>query len=285
MPAAVDLRLLRAAVFAAACVALAAAGHLSAGPGVAPAALLAGWLAVLAVTAPLAGRERGSLPAMAGLLAVCQILLHCLFALGRPDGGHAVDGTAAHGQQPAGPAQGALALAARLLCADHAAPLTTAEAEQVLRDAGLTPLPPGTAAASAAGPAHLLDRILQELRELADAPMLLGHLLAALAAGWLLRRGEAALWRLLRLSRSACTRAPLPLPRPLKVALTLARTLGMAGPLPEPVAGRPRRRAGTRCPAGTSLLAEAVTRRGPPFHVEPPHREPGHPVARLALAA
>jgi hypothetical protein len=77
------LRLLRAAVFTAVCVVLAAGGHsLASGRTVPVGALVCGWLAVFAVTAPLAGRER-SLPGIAALLAVGQIALHAVFSMGQ----------------------------------------------------------------------------------------------------------------------------------------------------------------------------------------------------------
>ena len=41
---------------------------------------------------------------------------------------------------------------------------------------------------------------MASLMSLPSLPMLLAHLLAALAAGWLLRRGDIALLRLVRLS-------------------------------------------------------------------------------------
>ncbi|MET2715961.1 hypothetical protein ABXV03_09505 [Streptomyces harbinensis] len=250
MCAGADLRLLRAAVFAAACTALAAAGHLGAGGPPLPAwTLLAAWAAVCAVCVPLAGRERRSLPALTAALAAGQLALHHLFSLGQfglpPHGGH--------GDGPGG----ALALAARLLCNDYAATLTEAEAAEIAHNAGLTPAAP--AAEAAAQAAH-------------SAPsgplMLAGHLLAALATGALLRRGDAALWQLVRLAaRVAAARLPWPL------AVHLARLLhGAIRPTPYlPGAARADRLpAGTKPP--TLLLAHSMHRRGPP-------------AAMLALAA
>src|SRR5258705_118739 len=64
-----DLRILRAAVFAAVCVVLAAAGHALASCATIPLWTLgAGFLTVFAVAAPLAGRER-SLPGIAAVAA------------------------------------------------------------------------------------------------------------------------------------------------------------------------------------------------------------------------
>ncbi|MFD9204507.1 hypothetical protein ACFWDP_40380, partial [Streptomyces anthocyanicus] len=67
-----DLRVLRAAVFTAVCVVLAAAGHSIASCATVPLwSLGVGFLAVFAVAAPLAGRER-SLPGITVLLATGQ---------------------------------------------------------------------------------------------------------------------------------------------------------------------------------------------------------------------
>ncbi|MEU2880748.1 hypothetical protein ABZ651_31990, partial [Streptomyces sp. NPDC007070] len=78
-----DLRLLRAAVFAAVCVVLAAAGHTLASCATVPLWTLAvGFLGSLVLVAPLAGRAR-SLPGIAALLALGQTVLHTLFGLGQ----------------------------------------------------------------------------------------------------------------------------------------------------------------------------------------------------------
>jgi hypothetical protein len=267
MRASADLRLLRAAVFAAACAALAAAGHLAvAGPGIALWALAAGWAAVFAVAAPLAGRERRSAPALAAALAMGQLALHCLYCLGQhsPHAPHG-DGSGDGGSG----GNGVLAQVARLLCNDHAATLTEPEARHIVTAAGLDPAtggghhatatpPPPPAADGLAG--HLADAVAS----LGSAPMLLGHLLAATAAAWLLRRGEAALWRLVRLS----TRAVAETAQALAFLLTaLRRALRLADRTPtsyEAVA-RPHRHARLGAPAVTgTVLPHDLTRRGPP---------------------
>ncbi len=101
---------------------------------------------------------------------------------------------------------------------------------------------------------------------LPSLPMLLGHLLAALALGWLLRRGEAALWRLVRLSAPAAREvAAQALVGALRGALTLVRAL-LAGPdtahddaLRAPVSY------GDDKPGPQHLaLHHSVVRRGPP---------------------
>ncbi|ONK12726.1 hypothetical protein [Streptomyces sp. MP131-18] len=256
MRAGADLRVLRAAVFAAACATLAAAGHVWAtGPVPPPAALAAGWAAAFALALPLAGRERRSVPAIAATLAAAQLALHALYCLGR----HA---PAAGGAEHGGGAGDAMALAARLLCNDHALALTEERAARIVDEAGLAPHP-----GAAPGAADAAAGLGEAFASLASAPMLLGHLLAALAAAWLLRRGEAALWRLIRLS----ARVSRPFLRLVRVLLR-----ALHAPRPCPPAPCPPRHRHHRLPAprGT-VIAAAVTRRGPP-----------HPAAHhLALAA
>ncbi|WP_129841407.1 hypothetical protein [Streptomyces sp. RFCAC02] len=231
MRAGADLRVLRAAVFAAACATLAAAGHLSAGGlGVSAWALAAGWAAAFLVALPLTGRERRSLPALAALLAAGQFLLHGLYSLGATGAGH-------HGG-------GAIAQAHRLLCNDHALALTERSATRIVAAAGLDPAAP---AADAGGAAHGL---------LPSGGMLAGHVLAALAAGWLLRRGEAALWRLVRLA----ARRPFTLGRVLFLARLLCADL-----LPGVPVVRPARTGHHATPATSGTpLPDVVIRRGPP---------------------
>ncbi|MGP3969818.1 hypothetical protein [Streptomyces sp. 6N223] len=301
MRARADLRLLRAAVFAAACAALAAAGHLAAaGPGIALWALAAGFAAVFLVAVPLAGRERRSLPAIAAALALGQLALHCLYCLGQhgaapPDPGAATGPASATGAPGhdggTHDGGGVLGIAARLLCNDHAAGLTGEKAARIVAASGLDPATgPGVAAPAAtavtgpvpvahhggavADPGGLADAVAS----LGSAPMLLGHLLAATAAAWLLRRGEAALWRLVRLSapvaRAVAEAVAFVLTAMLR-ALRRALRLAAGTPAYAPVA-RPPNHADHATPATTGVvLPHALTRRGPP---------PGDPHEQLTLA-
>ncbi|MDK1474976.1 hypothetical protein QNO07_16390 [Streptomyces sp. 549] len=250
-----DLRMLRAAVFTAVCVALSAAGHvLAAGATVPWWSVAAAVAVVFAVAAPLAGRER-TLPGIAAALAAGQTALHFLFA------------TAQTGPAPA-PAEdrgGLLALARSLVCNDRAATMTEAEAHRVVTDAGLSgsvvhgghTLPAGDGTSAAA----CLEAVVRTALAMASGPMLLGHVLAALGAGWLLRRGEAALWRLVRLSAAACGEL---LPAALRTALALACALHRG----TSAADLPTVRGGV----GTDRVAlpttgappSSVSRRGPP---------------------
>ncbi|MDX3325503.1 hypothetical protein PV405_12630 [Streptomyces sp. ME02-6979-3A] len=259
------MRLLRTAVFTAVCVVLAAAGHgFAAGAGVPGWTLLAGFAGVFAVAALLAGRERTLLPITAGL-AAGQVALHVLFGLGRH--------TAA---VPAGTGEDSLIrFAAGLVCGAGPAQLSAGEAHRIVTTAGLDPatvaqghthLASGAAAApdaaSAAGPS-VLDTLMSGMPSLS---MFLGHLLAALATGWLLRRGEIALFRLARLSaqggRQLAAAARL---RALRAAMALVRAL-RAGLPGRPTTGpRPLRSAvDAPAPATGDPLQHMVIRRGPP---------------------
>jgi hypothetical protein len=263
MRAGVDLRLLRAAVFAAVCATLAAAGHLAAaGPGIALWALAIGWAAVFAVAAPLAGRERRSTPAIAAALAAGQFALHLLYCLGQ----QATTNTAAATTTTTTRSDGnVLALAEKLLCGDHAARLTGAEAQRIVAAAGIDPTEPAGHGAHTSHTASGADCLGDAVASLAATPMLLGHLLAAIAAAWLLRRGETALWRAVRLSARWSAEALSFLQtflRSLLRALRLARAPHGAPPPPAPVARPPR--AGEHPTATAFLLPHAVTRRGPP---------------------
>jgi hypothetical protein len=252
------MRLLRAAVFTAVCVVLAAAGHtLASGAPVPVWSLVFGWLAVLAVVAPLAGRER-TLPGIAAALAAGQLALHTVFGAGQMCATQSLTPSSDNGG-------GLLSLAARLVCDGHGAQLTAQSARQIVINAGIDPngplsMPdmPGMAPQSG-GHAHLATTALP----ICSLPMLLGHLLAAVVAGWLLRRGEAALWRLVRLSvRGAAELAEL---SPAVVRRAHALLSVLAGWAP---AARPRRirRTGDAGRAGyrTVLLRHSVARRGPP---------------------
>jgi hypothetical protein len=240
-------RLLRAAVFTAVCVALSAAGHaLASCEGIPFRALAAGFLAVFAVSAALAGRRR-SLPAVTATLAGGQLALHSLFGLGQ-HGASAAAGAS-------GPEATLAALAARLICGGNTVPLSPARAREVLDAAGIGPV----AAAARAHADHAAAAASEPATALLSPPMLLGHLLAALAAGWLLHRGDAALGRLLRLSGEGS------LVRPLRAALAYVHILraGLPGAPPR-LPGRQRYDRSPPGSPGREALQHAVIRRGPP---------------------
>ncbi|WP_369200283.1 hypothetical protein [Streptomyces sp. PU-14G] len=284
MTAGADLRLLRAAVFAAACVTVSAAGHILAAGTMVPLGPLAlGFGCVFALAVALAGRER-SLPGIAGLLTLGQFALHVLFSFGSMGAGGSAQ--TASGTQPgsSGGPGGVRALAGKLLCNHSGAGMSEADARRIVSRAGLDPDAAASAAAGSGSAGHSAhhaahaassvpfpDTPLDCLRDAAraavgmfDAPMLLGHLCAGLLLGWLLRRGEAALWRLVRLSADAAAAAD-----ELVAALALRRALAYvralhAGLLPgtpvRSVLSRPR---DERAPRSVTL-DHTVHRRGPP---------------------
>ncbi|MER5861873.1 hypothetical protein [Kitasatospora sp. NPDC002040] len=237
--AAWDLRLARAVPFALVCTLVAAAGHALVGSGeVGLPALVAGFTAVCAVAVLLGGRER-SLLAIAGALTAGQLGLHLLF--------HFLCSTAMPGMHHGG----TLTLpqvASRLVCDESGTAALVDNPGQLVSAAGLDPNAyPAAAVAEPGGPLGL------------TGPMLIGHLAAAVLAGWWLRRGEAALWRLLRLTADAAQEFAAPLRTAF--ALLVALLLGPAVPGPE----RPRApRAGDwRLPAAVGLRHSPL-RRGPP---------------------
>ncbi|MFF6780933.1 hypothetical protein [Streptomyces sp. NPDC012510] len=241
-----DLRLLRAAVFAAVCVVLAGAGHALASCATIPLwSLGVGFTGVFAVAAALAGRER-SLPGIVAMLAVGQTLLHTLFGLGQ-------HGTAVASRTAEALDAALVERAARFVCSTTAAALSPAQARRILIDAGVSGTHvthhPADAMTTAAGSSAVLPSL----------PMLLGHVLAAVAAGWVLRHGDLALLRLVRLS------AHEPLVRTLRGALALARALrsGLQG-TPKTVSSAPRAVCAPPTAPRTTALQHTLIRRGPP---------------------
>lgn len=254
-------------MFAAVCVVLSAGGHVLASCVAVPLWTLgAGFAAVLAVALPLAGRAR-SLPGIAALLAVGQLGLHALFGLGQHGTAAVQNGDASLVER-----------AARLVCGAGAATITPAQAHRILTTAGLGPdgggaghsatHQHGQSAASAADTA--LDSMpagsMGAEALLPSLPMLVAHLLAALAAGWLLWRGDLALLRLVRLAHGAQGVAEGALVRSLRSALTLVRALRAGLPGAAETAGPPVPRTALRSPRKprTVALKDAVIRRGPP---------------------
>ncbi|MEV6438878.1 hypothetical protein [Streptomyces anulatus] len=268
------LRLMRAAVFTAACVVLSAAGHaLAAGAPVPAWTLLAGFLGVLGVATVLAGRER-SLPSIVGALAGGQILLHVLFAYG------------SHGSAPAAAPTGGdnplIRFAAGLVCGGGPAQLNAADAHRIVSSAGIDPSTlagthghladggagaVGTAASAAPDGASGIAQVCAAVSALLPSlPMFLAHVLVALATGWLLRRGEIALFQLARLSaHSAQALAAGARLRSLRAALALVRAL-RAGAREQLLAGPrvPGHSDEVPMPAVGDPLQHLVIRRGPP---------------------
>ena len=285
--AALDLRMLRALPFAVVCVVVSALGHSLAGGGHIPvAALLLGGLAVWAIATALAGRER-RLPSIAGALVVGQLGLHLLFhqaamgtmanmsgmgSTGSMAGMSGMSGMSGmDGMSSSVDGGGTLAaLAAKLLCgpagsAASALPRGTTAAQLVDR-AGIDPH-------LVVGGTPQLSSFWTHSGLLGLSPlMLLGHLLAALTAGWWLRRGEMALWRLLRLTAQVAETLAQTWTAPLRTLLALAGALlrGRLGSLEEndPAVRRGHGREHRQRPRG-ALLRHQVVRRGPPLRALP----------------
>ncbi|WP_055693094.1 hypothetical protein [Streptomyces prasinopilosus] len=260
------LRILRAAVFAAVCVVLAGAGHSLASHAAVPLWTLGvGFLGTFAVSVPLAGRAR-SLPGVAVPLAVCQTVLHTLFGIGQ----HGATTSANASSSVSGSLSDASLIeqAARLMCGTGTTALSPAQAQRILTDARVHPGTTGTG--SAAGGTHGGQALAADPSAAASAmpllpslPMLLVHVLTALATGWLLRRGDLALLRLAELSAHGVAEGALV--RSLRAALALVRAL-RAG-LPGAPRVSPRRlRTVPAVPSApcTTALQHTVIRRGPP---------------------
>ncbi|WLW53767.1 hypothetical protein [Streptomyces sp. YU58] len=270
-----DLRVLRATVFAAVCVVLAAAGHALASCAAIPLWTLGvGFLGTVLLVAPLAGRSR-SLPGIAALLTVGQTALHMVFGLGQhgttaASATGAAVRTATAGAAPVSDAS-LVAQAARLVCGATAAAISPAQAQRILTNARIQPAGGtdirGTALGSAHHPADAMSTAVgSPMSVLPSLPMLLGHLLAAVATGWLLRRGDLALLRLVELSAySAHSVAEGALVRSLRGALALVRALRAGLPGAPEAGARPPRTAMLASPAPrTTALQHSVIRRGPP---------------------
>jgi hypothetical protein len=258
-----DMRLLRAAVFSAVCVTLSAAGHsLASGGGIPLWALLAGWGGVMCFAAPLAGRER-SLPGITVALLGGELGLHLLFSAGQGC-------VAPAGSSRSVNAGAIMALAGRLLCNDHLRGLTPQSAARIVRQTGISPastaahaMPPMSGMPTSAGAPGALTMAMSHAA-LCSPFMLAGHVAAAIALGWVLRRGESAVWRMVRLS--AQTAGQIAALLPLATVLVLIRAFALVTGVLE---GRlsavrvPRTDDGTGQP-GSVTLQHSVVRRGPP---------------------
>jgi vacuolar-type H+-ATPase catalytic subunit A/Vma1 len=255
-----ELRVLRAAVFAAVCVVLAGAGHALASCATVPLWTLgAGFLAVFAVACALAGRER-SLPGIVAVLAVGQTVLHTLFGLGQ-GGGTAMGSGMGSGMSGMSMTDVSLVeRAARIVCGTTAAAISPAQAQKILADARLDTGMTQTMH-------HPADAMSTSARSsmavLPSLSMLLCHLLAAVAAGWVMRRGDMALLRLMRLSAHGVAEGALM--RSLRGALALVRALRSGLPGTSGAAPLAPRTALLAPPKPrTTALQHTVVRRGPP---------------------
>lgn len=254
-------RLLRAAVFTAVCVVLSATGHALAACAAVPWwSLVLGFVSVFAVAAPLAGRVRSTATIVAALTGG-QLGLHTVFGLGQR-----------HLTVPAATDDTLIRMAAKLVCGAGPTSLSHLDAQRIVANAGISPA--GSAGGTGTGVHHHMAPALGSAASvpasadglLPSLPMVLGHLLAALATGWLLRRGDLALLRLAHLSAhgigDVTDSAPL---RALRAALALVRALcaGLPGvPAQEPRAPHASHHAPP--PLAGEALQHTVIRRGPP---------------------
>ncbi|MFF1275304.1 hypothetical protein ACFVZC_18105 [Streptomyces marokkonensis] len=229
-------RTVRAAVFAAVCVLLAALGHvMMSGSDVSAWTLGAGAAATGTVGWCLAGRERG-LPAVVAVAVAAQTALHSAFSLAQPAAG----ARASMGGHDMGPRHG------------DPRPMDAVDMGSLHMDAVHTgSLHMGHATAhplSHMGGDHT-GHAMSGGGDSSSFGMLAAHLLAALLTGLWLAYGERAAFRILR-SVAGWLAAPL---RSL-FALPVVPALPRARP------GRPR---SDRVP-GLALLVHAITSRGPP---------------------
>ncbi|MFI8516641.1 hypothetical protein ACIGEZ_02225 [Streptomyces sp. NPDC085481] len=200
-------------------------------------------LVAFTVTAALAwtaaGHRRGPLAIATGLAAV-QGALHLIFGAGEHGGMPGMGmGMGMAGPGMAGP--GTAGAEAELPAAVLADPYLTHAAHAAH----------SAHAAHADHMAHAMDSATTHASG-SGSGMLAAHLIAALACGLWLARGEAALFALARTVRARAW-------APLRLLLAAVRVLVPALPARRPV--RPRRH--TRRPHGV-VLAHAVSRRGPP---------------------
>ncbi|MFD7455279.1 hypothetical protein [Kitasatospora sp. NPDC059827] len=271
--AALDLRVLRALPFATVCLVLSAAGHvLASGDRLSPGVLLLGWVLVAAFAVLGARRER-SARAIVGALLGGQAGLHLLFhAAG------AVAGTgpaAGSGAGQSGTARGGIGGAAGTAGVPDMGGMPDMAGMPGMsgmpgmagrRGAAMTHVTAsagaGTAHHTAVAATHLGFWCHATLVGLSPA-MLLAHLGATLAAGWWLRRGEAAVWALVRLAARAAEATGRACAAQLRGVLALFTALqdGLNAP------GRALRRAAGADRSGracSAFLRHVVIRRGPP---------------------
>ncbi|MFG2630290.1 hypothetical protein [Streptomyces sp. NPDC048473] len=198
-------RAVRAAVFAATCVLLAALGHiLMSGTPVPWWAMAAAFAATAATAWFLSGSERGIL-AVTSTMVVAQAALHTGFSLAQTAVHPSVTDSPSFAQQ----------WAQSLLCGPSSTSISQAEAVRVVTDAGLGSRlhqpPPGMTDMTMPGGMHHAHAGMQAMTDpstamptghgtvgMSPAGMLAAHLLAALLCGLWLAYGERATFRLLR---------------------------------------------------------------------------------------
>ncbi|NEC85276.1 hypothetical protein [Streptomyces sp. SID12501] len=185
MTAGWDVRTIRAAVFAAVCVLLAALGHvLMSGSTVPWWTMSAGFAATSGVGWTLAGRERG-FPLVVSVVVVAQAALHSVFSWGQSVAPGS--GTGSVAQDMSGMPMGSISVDAM--------------------DMGTT----GSMSMGHAAHAEHLGHMAHDAGGMSSLGMLAAHTLAAVLTGLWLAYGERAAFRLLR-AVAGWLAAPLRLP-------------------------------------------------------------------------
>ena len=269
------LRLLRAALFAAVCLALSALGHWwMSGQGIPVHALEIAYVAVFAVALALTGRER-SFSAIAGAVLLSELALHVYFSSAQ----------SATGTTAAASASAAAAWVAVLICVPgqqggQLPPGMTVES--LLRAAGLDPslAAHAPAAASSIGSMAMGSHAMAGMSMAGmsmprmSVPgsgggggtgmamghglwgMLAAHVVAGLISAWWLRRGEAAVFATVRVLAMTAFGVVL------RLALVLLALASGSRPTAAPV--RRARDAWLLPQPGRCALLDVVVRRGPP---------------------
>ncbi|WP_393098831.1 hypothetical protein [Streptomyces sp. LN325] len=219
-------RTVRAAVFAAVCVLLAALGHVMMSGGELPPWVLGASVVVIGGTGwGLAGRERG-LPLIVTAVMATQAALHSVFSLAQA--------SASAAPPTSTPGMGSMSAGA----------MSTGAMSM-----GAMPMGPAHMDSMNAGVMGTMDHMGDGAGGASSLGMLAAHLVAALLCGLWLAHGERAAFRILRALAAR-------LAAPLRLLLALPVPVGHPRP-------RPRRHRPARAPR-LLLLVHAITSRGPP---------------------
>ncbi|GAA1936630.1 hypothetical protein [Kitasatospora viridis] len=219
--AALDLTLVRAVPFATVCVLLGVGGHLIGSGAGIPLGAVLFGWLLALAAAIRAARRERSLRAITAGLAGGQLALHLLFQLAQ----------AIRQAPPAGATGGMLGMP------------------------GMSGMP--GASGSGVAPGALWHHAVLGL----SPAMLLGHLLATVVAGWWLRRGEAAVWRLVSSTSRAAAAAAR---RCAGAARTVLALIEARAAVPEPAGARFVPADPPPGAPGRAVLRHSLARRGPP---------------------
>ncbi|WP_034263493.1 hypothetical protein [Actinospica robiniae] len=246
-----SLRGVRAAVFAAACVGVSAAGHAwMSGTPIAVWALIVAVLAVGGVGYAVAGRQRG-FASIAGLMLAGEAGLHLLFSAAQRTTTSVAAGAAA-----STPTTSATSWSPDMSRIKMAHPIPAVDwlcghgMDGMRAVAAATTGVPGGSGGSGGGGAMAS---MPSMAALGMAGMVGVHVAAGLLCAWWLRRGEVATFQLMR----ALAGFVVPL---------LVFCVAGARPVPDLTIVVPNV-AGARVPRARRLLVHALIRRGPPVLV------------------